>query len=57
MSAAARPFCAKWPDWRRVPSDALRASAAKTGIASIRVIDDMGQWVEIHRGIHRCELD
>jgi ubiquinone/menaquinone biosynthesis C-methylase UbiE len=39
------------PEWRKVPSEALRASAAKTGIASIRVIDDMGQWVEIRKGI------
>lgn len=39
------------PEWRKVPSDTLRASAAKTGIPSIRVIDDMGQWVEIRKGI------
>ena len=35
------------PEWRRVSSDELRQTAAKTGIGSIRVYDDMGQWVEI----------
>lgn len=39
------------PEWRKVPSEALRASAAKTGIPAIRVLDDMGQWVEIRKGI------
>jgi ubiquinone/menaquinone biosynthesis C-methylase UbiE len=39
------------PDWRKVTSDALRASAANTRIPSIRVIDDMGQWIEIRKGI------
>jgi ubiquinone/menaquinone biosynthesis C-methylase UbiE len=39
------------PDFRKVSSDDLRASAAKTGISSIRVIDNMGQWVEIRKGI------
>ena len=39
------------PEWRKVPSETLRASAAKTGIPSIRVIDDMGQWIEIRKGI------
>ncbi len=39
------------PDSRKVSSQALRESAAKTGIPSIRVIDDMGQWVEIRKGI------
>jgi SAM-dependent methyltransferase len=39
------------PEWRRVPSETLRASAAKTSIPSIRVLDDMGQWVEIRKGI------
>jgi ubiquinone/menaquinone biosynthesis C-methylase UbiE len=39
------------PDSRKVSSEALRASAAKTGIPSIRVVDDMGQWVEIRKGI------
>lgn len=41
------------PDWRKVSSETLRASAAKTGIPSIRVIDDMGQWIEVRRGIKR----
>jgi ubiquinone/menaquinone biosynthesis C-methylase UbiE len=36
---------------KKVPSETLRASAAKTGIPSIRVIDDMGQWIEIRKGI------
>ena len=39
------------PEWRKTSSETLRASAAKTGISSIRVIDDMGQWVEIRKGI------
>jgi len=39
------------PDWRKTPSEILRKSAAKTGIPSIRVYDDMGQWVEIRKGI------
>jgi hypothetical protein len=39
------------PDWRKVSSDVLRKNAAATGIPSIRVIDDMGQWVEIRKGI------
>lgn len=37
------------PDFRKVSSDALRESAAKTGIATIRVLDDNGQWVEIRK--------
>jgi len=40
------------PDFRKVSSEDLRASAAKKrGIPSIRVVDDMGQWVEIRKGI------
>ncbi len=39
------------PDFRKVSSQTLRDSAAKTGIQSIRVIDDMGQWVEVRKGI------
>jgi len=39
------------PDFRKVSSEDLRASAAKTGISSIQVIDNMGQWVEIRKGI------
>ena len=39
------------PDFRRVSSETLRNSAAETGIPSIRVYDDMGQWVEIRKGI------
>jgi len=39
------------PDFRRVSNDDLRASAAQAGITSIRVINDMGQWVEIRKGI------
>ena len=38
------------PDHRKVSSETLRASAADTGIPSIRVYDDMGQWVEIRKG-------
>jgi len=39
------------PDWRKTPSDALRQSAAATGLPGIRVIDDRGQWIEIRKGI------
>jgi len=39
------------PDFRKVSSKTLRGDAAKTGITSIRVSDDMGQWVEIRKGI------
>ncbi len=39
------------PDFRKVSSETLRNDAAKTGISSIRVIDDLGQWVEIRKGI------
>ncbi len=39
------------PEGRRVSSESLRDSAAKTGIRSIRVYDDMGQWVEIRKGV------
>jgi len=38
------------PESRKVSSAALRASAAKTRIPSIRVLDNMGQWVEILKG-------
>ncbi|HYW78125.1 MAG TPA: methyltransferase domain-containing protein, partial [Thermoguttaceae bacterium] len=39
------------PDSRKVSSETLRQAAANTGISSIRVSDDMGQWVEIRKGI------
>jgi len=39
------------PDFRRVSSETLRKAAANTGISSIRISDDMGQWVEIRKGI------
>jgi len=39
------------PELRKVTTETLRASAAETGISSIRVFDDMGQWVEIRKGI------
>ncbi len=38
------------PASRKVSSDALRKIAAGAGIPSVRVIDDMGQWVEIRKG-------
>lgn len=44
------------PAFRKVSSDDLRGSAAKTGISSIRVIDNMGQWVEIRKGIQNHGL-
>ena len=39
------------PKWRKVPSSTLRAEAEKTGIPSIRISDDRGQWVEIRKGV------
>ena len=39
------------PEDRRTPSEALRSDAAATGIESIKIIDDMGQWVEFRKGI------
>ena len=39
------------PDFRKVSSETLRKAAANTGISSIRISDDMGQWVEIRKGI------
>ena len=39
------------PASRKVSSETLRRSAARTGIRYIRVYDDMGQWVEIRKGI------
>jgi len=39
------------PAWRKVSSESLRRSAEKTGIPSIRVYDDMGQWVEIRKAM------
>ena len=39
------------PEFRKVKSETLRQDAAKTGIPSIRIIDDMGQWVEIRKGV------
>ncbi|OHB69359.1 MAG: hypothetical protein A2V70_16910 [Planctomycetes bacterium RBG_13_63_9] len=38
------------PDARKVSSQTLRNDATNTGIPSIRVHDDMGQWVEIRKG-------
>lgn len=37
------------PDFRKVSSETLRDDAAKTGISSIRILDEMGQWVEIRK--------
>lgn len=39
------------PKFRRVSSETLRADAQATGIPSIRIIDDMGQWVEVLKGV------
>jgi len=38
------------PANRKVSSVTLRADAQETGIPSIRILDDMGQWVEIRKG-------
>jgi SAM-dependent methyltransferase len=37
------------PESRKVSSDTLRQEAARTGIASIRVYDDIGQWLEVRK--------
>jgi ubiquinone/menaquinone biosynthesis C-methylase UbiE len=37
------------PDGRKVSSETLRQEAARTGLPSIRVYDDLGQWVEIRK--------
>jgi ubiquinone/menaquinone biosynthesis C-methylase UbiE len=37
------------PDARKVSSDTLRREAARTGIPSVRVYDDLGQWLEIRK--------
>jgi ubiquinone/menaquinone biosynthesis C-methylase UbiE len=37
------------PESRKVSSEALRQEAARTGIPSIRVYDDLGQWLEIRK--------
>ena len=42
------------PDFRKVSSETLRTDAAAAKIASIRILDDMGQWVEILKGIEDC---
>jgi ubiquinone/menaquinone biosynthesis C-methylase UbiE len=39
------------PDFRKVSSETLRADAVAAQITSIRILDDMGQWVEILKGI------
>jgi ubiquinone/menaquinone biosynthesis C-methylase UbiE len=41
------------PDSRKVSTETLQQSADGTGIPSIRVYDDMGQWVEIRKGIKK----
>ena len=37
------------PDFRKVASETIREEAAATGLPGIRVIDDMGQWLEIRK--------
>lgn len=37
------------PANRKVSSETLRADAQATGIPSVRILDDMGQWVEIRK--------
>ena len=44
------------PDFRKVASEDLRESAAKTGIPTIRVLDDNGQWVEIRKSPSRSPV-
>lgn len=39
------------PARMKVSSESLRQVAARTGISSIRVYDEMGQWVEIRKGV------
>jgi hypothetical protein len=44
------------PEKRKVSSTLLREEAAKTGISSITISDEMGQWVEIRKGIKERHL-
>jgi ubiquinone/menaquinone biosynthesis C-methylase UbiE len=37
------------PKSRRVSSESLRETAARSGIPSIRILEDIGQWVEIRK--------
>jgi ubiquinone/menaquinone biosynthesis C-methylase UbiE len=37
------------PESRKVSSETLRHEAARSGIASVRVYDDLGQWLEIRK--------
>lgn len=39
------------PAFRRVESETLRREALATGLPGIRIIDEMGQWVEIRKGV------
>jgi ubiquinone/menaquinone biosynthesis C-methylase UbiE len=48
-AALAGGFYRFMPESRRVSSESLRETAARTGIPSIRILDDMGQWVEIRK--------
>jgi ubiquinone/menaquinone biosynthesis C-methylase UbiE len=37
------------PAHRKVSSETLRSEAKETGIKSVQILDDMGQWVEIRK--------
>jgi ubiquinone/menaquinone biosynthesis C-methylase UbiE len=44
------------PAHRKVSSQALRKIVAATGLPAVRVIDDMGQWLEVRKGISERTL-
>jgi hypothetical protein len=37
------------PDKIKVSAETLRQEATRTGLSSIRVYDDLGQWLEIRK--------
>ena len=44
------------PAGRKISSDDLRKTIAAAALPAIRVIDDMGQWVEVRKGLHARDL-
>lgn len=37
------------PESKKISTESLRQSAAQTGLPRVRVFDDQGQWLEIHK--------
>ena len=37
------------PDFRKVSTESLRQTAVKSGLPRVRVLEEMGQWVEIRK--------